>query len=58
MIVFCILGLWLVWDYRLLGLFSYAALLFCISISGIFETGVMPKYKEKKLSGPCIGQYF
>jgi len=48
MIAFCILGIWLVWDYRLLGLFAYTALIFCISLSGIFETEVMPKYKEKK----------
>lgn len=36
------------WDYRLLGLFAYAALLFCVSLSGIFETDVMPKHEEKK----------
>lgn len=48
MIAFCIFGIWLVWDFRLFGLFAYAALLFCISLSGVFETGVMPKSQEKK----------
>jgi len=48
MVAFSILGIWLVWDFRLLGLFAYAALLFCVSLSGIFETGVMSKSREKK----------
>jgi len=48
MIVFCLLGIWLIWDFRLIGLFAYTAILFCVSLSGIFETGVMPKSQEKK----------
>lgn len=49
-LTFCIIGIWLVWEFRLLGVFVYSALLFCVSLAGAFHAEFMPKDKEKKIA--------
>jgi len=54
-LVFCTLGIWLVWEFRLLGLFIYAAILFCIRYGNVFPAGTMPKDKEKAIIWSMYG---
>jgi len=46
---FSILGLWLVWELRLLGLFIYGIIIYGSRFFGLAPTKTIPKIREKNI---------